>query len=114
MVLKNKNTGQLLKVRGRKVRLGRRGKSLRSNNSSTLFGSKDTKLLGKLVRGGRDLLLEEQRKQIQNDLRSVKGSLAIEGLILTKEEERLVISNALGQISDEEFDKRVMDLINND
>lgn len=59
-------------------------------------------------------MLEEQRKQVQKNLRSVKGSLAIEGLILTKEEEELVIANALGQISDEEFDRRVMELINNE
>ena len=103
-----KYSGQLSK--------GRRntGKSLSSNYSSTTFGSKNTKYFGKLVRGGRNLLFEEQRQQIEEDLRSVKGSLAIEGLILTKEEEELVISNALGQISDDEFDRRVMELIDNE
>lgn len=108
-----KNSGHLSQ-RGRKIRLCRRRKSPSLNYFSNPFGSKDNKHLGNLMRGGRDLFLEEQRQKIQNNLRSVKGSLAIEGLKLTKEEEELVISNALGHISDEEFDRRVMDLINNE
>jgi len=65
-------------------------------------------------RGGRNLLLEEEKQQTLKDLESVKGSLAIEGLHLTRKEEDLIISNALGQISDDEFDRIVMELIENE
>lgn len=98
----------------RNIRLKRIGKSLTPTYFSTTGYSRHAKHFGNLLRGGENSLLDEQRQQIQKDLISVKGSLAIEGLRLTKKEEQLVILNALGQISDEEFDRKVMELINNE
>lgn len=40
---------------------------------------------------------------------SAKGSLAVEGLYVTKEEEELVKKRLLGEISEEEFQKRVLE-----
>lgn len=57
---------------------------------------------------------DRQKEKAINNLRSVKGTLAIENLALTDEEEKLIIANALGQISDEEFDKKVMELIDHE
>lgn len=108
------NYPRQLSRRRRNIRLRRRGKLLSPSYFAHLYRLKHTKHFEKLLREGGNLLLDEQRQQIQKDLISVKGSLAIEGLILTKEEEELVISNALGQISEEEFDRRVMELINNE
>ena len=110
----HKGSEHLLKLKNKNVRLNRKRNSLRLSNSSYTFHLKNTILLGKFVRGGKNPLLEKQRQQIQKNLRSIKGSLAIEGLKLTKEEEELIISNALGEISNTEFDKKVMDLINNE
>jgi hypothetical protein len=66
------------------------------------------------LKGGIKSLQDRQEEKIKSDLYSVKGTLAIENLYLTEEEEKLIIPNALGHISDEEFDKKVMELIYND
>ncbi|WP_316569234.1 hypothetical protein [Neobacillus sp. YIM B06451] len=62
-------------------------------------------------RGGRCKLAEIKRLKVKENLKTVKGSLAIEGLQLTKEEENLILANALGVLSDEEFDRKVMELL---
>jgi len=44
-------------------------------------------------------------------IRSAKASLAVEGQYLTPEEETLIKEKLEGQITDEEFHKRVLDMI---
>lgn len=62
-------------------------------------------------RGGKCILAEIKRQKIKDNLKTVKGSLAIEGLQLTKKEENLILDNALGLLSDAEFDRKVMELL---
>ncbi|MEW9109568.1 MAG: antitoxin VbhA family protein [Cytobacillus gottheilii] len=45
-------------------------------------------------------------------IKSAKASLAVEGLYLTQREEDLVRSNLQGEITDEEFEKKVLELTN--
>lgn len=49
-------------------------------------------------------------KNIEKAIANAKASLAVEGLYVTPEEEALVRSNLMGEISDEEFRKRILEL----
>jgi len=44
-------------------------------------------------------------------MKYAKATNAIEGLYLTPEEEKLIIDNLEGKITDEEFHKRVLDMV---
>jgi len=52
-------------------------------------------------------------ERLEKALRSTKASLAIDGLYLRPEEEALIRENLEGKITDEEFRRRVLELINN-
>ncbi|MED4057216.1 antitoxin VbhA family protein (plasmid) [Niallia taxi] len=47
-----------------------------------------------------------------NGIESVKASLGMEGLKLSKEQEQLIIDSVEGKISEEEFNKRARELAN--
>jgi|GEM_PF-3221775 len=47
-------------------------------------------------------------KKIEKALASVKGSMAIEGVKLTIEEEELIKMRLAGKITEEEFKKKVL------
>jgi len=51
-------------------------------------------------------------ERLEKALRSTKASLAMDGLYLRPEEEALVRENLAGKITDEEFRRRVLELIN--
>ena len=102
------------KQRTRKNRLRRRGKFTSNHLSSTLRFKKEHHL-GTIVKGGNVLLLDDKiSQQYLQDFTSIKGSLAMEGLILSNEEEELILYHAQGLITDAEFNRRVMELINNE
>lgn len=58
--------------------------------------------------------MEKQIEKIIKNLKSVKGSLAVEGIYLTAEEEKLIIAKALGEITQEEFEQIVLEIIKKD
>lgn len=49
---------------------------------------------------------------IEQQLREVKATLAIEGLELTEEEEQLILSKVKGDVSRSEFLKLALQLVN--
>jgi hypothetical protein len=51
-------------------------------------------------------------ERLEKALRSTKATLAIDGLYLRPEEEALIKENLEGKITDEEFRRRVLELIN--
>jgi len=51
-------------------------------------------------------------ERLEKALRSTKASLAIDGLCLRPEEEALIRENLEGKITDEEFKRRALELIN--
>ncbi|MGP4074160.1 antitoxin VbhA family protein [Piscibacillus sp. B03] len=53
--------------------------------------------------------MKKDKKAIQQALDSAKGSLAIENLHLSKEEERLIEQRLAGELSEEEFIKKVLE-----
>lgn len=54
------------------------------------------------------------QNRIEKAIRSAKASLAVEGLYATLEEEELVRKHLNGEITDEEYKKRAMELIYKD
>lgn len=48
---------------------------------------------------------------IEKAINSAKASLAVEGLYLTPDEEALIKEKLQGKISEEEFNRRALDLI---
>ncbi len=50
--------------------------------------------------------------KIEKALASVKGSMAVEGHFLTKEEENLIKKRLNGEISESEFEKQVLEQVN--
>lgn len=48
--------------------------------------------------------------EIQKGMKSVKGTLAMEGLDLQSEEEKLIRAKVEGELSEEEFMQKVQDL----
>lgn len=51
------------------------------------------------------------KTEAQEYLRLVKGNLALSGIYLTKQEEELILQNATGEMSDEEFRQKVLELV---
>lgn len=54
--------------------------------------------------------LKEQATKLLKQFSSVKASLEMEGLIVTKEMERIILAHATGQITFEEFTERAKEL----
>ncbi|MBP1082163.1 MULTISPECIES: antitoxin VbhA family protein [Bacillus] len=52
------------------------------------------------------------QNQLEKAVRSAKASLAVEGLYVTAEEEALILEHLEGKITEEEFHKRALELIN--
>lgn len=52
-------------------------------------------------------------KSIEQAFASVKGSIAVEGIFLTKAEEELVLQKVKGEISQEEFLEKAYNLAKN-
>lgn len=114
-----KNLGPRIGISKRKGLIGRKrnvSASLRTVNGtvrplSEIVNPSDIKRA--LVRGG-SYLTADRKMRVDQNLKSVKATLAIEGHFLTETEEDLIRAKALGQISQAEFNHRVMELINNE
>lgn len=83
-------------------------KALRGNSS--LLKSRPHKIMKYVRTGGILPLLNEPFFNIEDGMRQVKGTLAIEGYYLENNAEELIKSKILGHISEKEFMRRVLEL----
>ncbi|NSL51870.1 hypothetical protein [Calidifontibacillus erzurumensis] len=104
------------RLTGRKigrVNISNRGTVNLIDRPLNTIGNRPSNIKRVLVRGG-SYLLAGRKMRVDQQLKSVKASLAIEGHFLTGTEEELIRAKALGKITQAEFNRRVMELINNE